>query len=205
MGKAHDILKVVMVKSIFGRSSNNSRGDTLVEVTIALAILGAVLISATAVATTAFRTGQTAKERTQVAVAAQGQMEALRSFRDNHAWSEFRAGGPGYLGIVTALSGACSTGAPCFHMELVTTVPGTKEWVPKSGPAVAPGPAAANVPSSIMEIYDAGLLSDPSCAYDFVLRYQFPQLGGGTASNRIATKLVNLRFNTAQYPLVVCP
>lgn len=205
MGKARKILKVVMLNLIFGRNSNNSRGDTLVEVTFALAILGAVLIGATAVATTAFRTGQTAKERTQVAIAAQGQMEALRSFRDNHTWSEFRAGSsPSYLGVDTAIGGVCSTG-PCFHMEL-TTLPGTTEWVPKPGPAVAPGPAAANVPGSSMEIYKAALGSDARCAYDFVLKYQFSQLGGGTASNRIATKLVNLRFDPAQYsPPVVCP
>src|ERR1041384_7189661 len=76
------------------------RGDTLIEVTFALAILGFVLLGSTAIATTAFRTGQTARERTQVSTAAQQQMEALRSFRDNHPWSEFRVGNGGtYQGI----------------------------------------------------------------------------------------------------------
>ncbi|GEM_PF-1958375 len=193
-----------MLKSIFARNWNNSRGDTLVEVTFALAILAAVLISSTVVAMAAFRTGQTAKERTQVAIASQGQVEALRSFRDNHTWSEFRAGsGANYLGIDNAAVGSCSSGQ-CFHMELVTTVPGTTEWVPKAGPAAAGGAAAANVPTSTMEIYvtPGGA---PECAYDFILKYQFSALGGGTASNRIATKLTNLRFDPKEFPGVTCP
>jgi type II secretory pathway pseudopilin PulG len=191
-----------MFKSIFGRNWNNSRGDTLVEVTFALAILAAVLLSSTVVAMTAFRTGQAAKERTQLAIASQGQVEALRSFRDNHTWAEFRDGSsPSYLGVDSADVGSCTTGQ-CFHMELLSTGP-SAEWVPRPGPATAGGPAAANVPTSTMEIYVIPC-SARQCVYDFILKYHFTTLGGGTPSNQIATKLTNLRFDPKEFPGVIC-
>ena len=65
---------------------SNQRGDTLVEVTIALAILVMVLLSSFNLASYAFRLGEQAKERTQASQLAQEQAEALRNYRDNHPW-----------------------------------------------------------------------------------------------------------------------
>ncbi len=178
---------------------NNQRGDTLIEVTFALAILGFVLLSSTAIAAAAFRTGQTARERTAVSTVAQEQMEALRSFRDNHTWAEFQSGLPGkYLGVNNAATGLCSSGpSQCFHMVLGPTTAGTTEWTPQPGQLTPASPGSTlQVPTSSLELSSATPAADQGCGYDFLLTYQFSPLGGGTtAVNRITTRLANLKFN----------
>ena len=59
------------------------RGDTLVEITIALAILTTVLTGATTVAIASAQIGRIAEERTEAVDLAQQQAERLRSMRDN--------------------------------------------------------------------------------------------------------------------------
>jgi hypothetical protein len=177
----------------------SQRGDTLIEVTFALAILGFVLLGSTAIAATAFRMGQTAKERTEVADEAQRQMEALRSFRDNNDWTAFLTGpGGGYSGV-SNVSGPCGavagvTGSDCFHMEIKSPVSGVQEFVPVGGST------NANVPTAVIEIKPltpAGVVRN--CGMDFALYYQFTPIGGSStsnpASNQIVTRLVNLRYN----------
>src|SRR4051812_29097292 len=83
-------LKLARIK--LPKAWRREAGDTLIEVTIALSILATVLISSTVIATKAFRTGQSARERTTLAMASQGQMEDLRAFRDNNTWDHFLAG-----------------------------------------------------------------------------------------------------------------
>jgi type II secretory pathway pseudopilin PulG len=175
------------------------QGDTLIEVTFALAILGFVLLGSTAIASTAFRTGQNARERTEVAEVAQEQMEALRSFRDNHTWDQFRNGsGSAYAGVDTVPTATCkfdpNPAYHCFHMELSTSG-STTEWVPKSG-ALTPGTPGTTlkVPTSTVEITSTGGVN-PVCAYNFGLHYQFSPVGQGPLlTNHIATRLANLRF-----------
>jgi Tfp pilus assembly protein PilV len=192
-----------MLKQRVRRTFRFQEGDTLIEVTIALAIVGAVLISALAVATTAFRLGQTARERTQLAHAAQAQVEALRSFRDNRTWDQFRNGVPGnYIGIEQAMTGGCSTtytwAARCFSM-VKQNVGGTTQWVPQAGGITS------NVPNSIIEVSSRTPASQRACAYDFELHYQFNPLGGGQPNrNRITTRLVNLKY-AVPAALSVCP
>lgn len=72
-------------------SQRKERGDTLVEVTIALAILASVLASSFALADLAFRVGQTSKERTQAVNFIQEQAEALHNYRDNKHWAGIQA------------------------------------------------------------------------------------------------------------------
>lgn len=186
------------------RYIGNHRGDTLIEVVFALAILAFVLLGATAIASTAFRTGQTARERTQVADEAQQQMEALRSFRDNHSWDEFRVGNAGiYRGVDTAATSACRFDATkhCFHMELRSTTAGSTEWVPVAGPITGPvsGMAQLPAPGAVLEIWADDTGAAPAarpCNYDFELHYSFePQGGGVRAANHIRTRLSNLRYD----------
>jgi type II secretory pathway pseudopilin PulG len=173
------------------------RGDTLIEVTFALAILSVVLLSCTALTAAAFRTGQTAKERTEVVEAAQEQLEALRSFRDNHTWGEFRTGQPpNYYGVTSFAS---------FHMELASTG-GGNEWVPKDGVLTTSTPGTVlKVPTSSIVITTATPPIEQQCGFDFVLQYSFAPLGGGTpATGQITTRLANLKYNPDPL-LVVCP
>ncbi len=185
-------------------------GDTLIEVVFALAILTFVLVGSTLLAIDSFRLGQTARERTTVADGAQQQMEALRSFRDNHTWDEFEngsnCGGPGgYCGInspATAGTG-CHYASPCFHMVDQPTAFAAEEWVP------APGPVAATVPTSEVEINTATPVGARACGFDFTVRYSFIPLGGTAAlpdTNEIQTRLVNLTYAPPSAPApAVCP
>jgi type II secretory pathway pseudopilin PulG len=174
----------------------SERGDTLIEVTFALAILGFVLLGSTAIAAAAFRTGQTARERTQVVEVAQAQMESLRNFRDNHSWAEFRQGSlPTYRGVDNAPATPCSfdSSRTCFHMDENTGVPVTGALIPSSPP------------TATLELTSATPSSQRSCAYDFELHYSFTPLGGGTKSvNHITTRLANLKYNPGGGP-ISCP
>jgi hypothetical protein len=203
------------------------RGDTLIEVTFALAILGFVLLGSTAVASDAFRIGQTAGERTSVAEEAQQQLEALRSFRDNNTWADFRSSATcgqsgGYCGIDQVLSPgmakpctcpANSSPCPftsnpqdCFYMALANTGGGTTQWVPKAGQDLS---VQSSVPTAEIEIASPteNVVPSPSpCGYDFVLYYVFEAPGGGPlASNQIETRLVNLNYTKPAVGGVVCP
>lgn len=68
----------------------DQRGETLVEVVMALGILSLVLVSSYALATGTFRLGRGAGERTQAVNYLQQQAEALRIYRDKSPnWSTF--------------------------------------------------------------------------------------------------------------------
>lgn len=70
--------------------NRKQRGDTLVEVTFAVVILSAVIVSAFFLAGRALRQQQSAKERTQAANIQQEQAEGLRNLRDNSGFSALR-------------------------------------------------------------------------------------------------------------------
>ncbi len=63
------------------------RGDTLVEVMMALAILSSVLISSFNLSSRALRLGAAARERSQGVNLIQAQAEALHSYRDSTNWA----------------------------------------------------------------------------------------------------------------------
>lgn len=69
----------------------DERGETLVEVVMALAILSLVLVSSYALATSTFRQGRGAGERTQAVNYLQQQAEALRTYRNGIGgdWHQF--------------------------------------------------------------------------------------------------------------------
>jgi hypothetical protein len=156
------------------------------------------LLGSTAIAAAAFRTGQTARERTQVSEVAQSQLEALRSFRDNHTWAEFAQGKtPLYGGVNAVHSG--------FHMEL-----SAGEWRPVAGSLTTSTPTAQvpvglTVPSATMKLVTNTPGIDQGCGYDFLLTYSFTPLGGSQlASNQITTRLANLKYDPNGAP-VSCP
>lgn len=82
------------------RLFRGEHGDTLIEVVFAITIMGSVLISSAALSSLAYRSGISARERTQAANIAQGQAEALRNLRDTarescipsgcSGWNQFR-------------------------------------------------------------------------------------------------------------------
>lgn len=67
----------------------DQRGETLVEVVMALGILSLVLVSSYALATGTFRLGRGAGERTQAVNYLQQQAEVLRNYRNTTDWAVF--------------------------------------------------------------------------------------------------------------------
>ena len=221
----HDIMKVLMLMPSRNKDVG-TRGDTLIEVTISLAILSIVLMGAAGVATSAFRLGQTARERTTMVEEAQEQMEALHNFRDNHTWNEFRdgsgCGSVGYCGLHSVTQGGVITRQHCqlanlsdycFYMQKypIGTPGGPTGWVPVPGTLSNAAPDShstqLDVPTSKMEIVlSPETLSDlgsEDCEFDVELHYAFIPLGKDSsqkASNDIKTRLVNLKYNPGPVP-----
>jgi hypothetical protein len=173
------------------------RGDTLVEVTIALAILALVLTSSFALANRAFLVGQNAKERTQLVADAQQQIEALASFRDSYSWSQFVAGDTslGFSGIrVRAGSGDCDPGRSgtqlCFHM-VRQVIAGGSRWVPVVGPVPSSQIGGQGFARILVDNDVAPGAVMPS--YTFAVQYGVPALGGGVPlASTVRLHLTNL-------------
>jgi prepilin-type N-terminal cleavage/methylation domain-containing protein len=159
----------------------DERGDTLVEVTIALAILALVLTGAFAITNKAYRIGQDAKERTQMVSDAQQQAEALQSFRDSHTWRDFVLGAGTLPGIVVRNgSGDCDTTTAglqtCFHMER-RVIAGLDQWVPVVGPMAGTQIGGLGYVRITVSPDVAPATVQPS--YDFKVQYGVPPRGGG--------------------------
>jgi len=155
---------------------HNQRGDTLIEVTLALSILAVVLTSGFVTANRAFIVGQNARERTEIINLAQAQAEQLKNFRDTHTWNAFLNGSA--TGVDTVPNSTCPTGiSACFHM--------TAGGVPAGGQVA---PTSSN--GFIAITRTSGL--DPKFA-DFEIVYTLNPRGGGIAeTNRIPMKLANI-------------
>lgn len=100
----------------------DQRGETLVEVVMALGVLSLVLVSSYALATGTFRMGRGAGERTQAVNYLQQQAEALRTYRDanNQDWS---------VVFVPTINGLISNEGK-FCMRPPTDQDADRTWVP---------------------------------------------------------------------------
>lgn len=189
----HVILKILMLRWNRVKKLRSEGGDTLVEVSISLAILSFVLMSSTALTTEAFREGQIASERIEVANVAQEQMEALRSFRDNSSWAVFE--------------GDINPVANGFHMALQTG--SATQWVPVAGAmTTSTSGSPLTVPTSTMSIATTTSPALQDCGYDFTLKYSFDVPGGSStdeATNTIETRLANLKFSYSGVGPAPCP
>ncbi|MCA9342582.1 hypothetical protein KC950_01020 [Candidatus Saccharibacteria bacterium] len=76
----------------------NIRGDTIVEVMIALAVLGFIIVGAYSIASRSLNATRIAQERGEATKIAEGQLEAIRDyFRTDRTKDEIKH--DGYLGI----------------------------------------------------------------------------------------------------------
>lgn len=129
------------------RQLTNQRGDTLVEVILALIILSTVLVTSISLGRLSNIAGTNARTTTQSSAAMQEQYEALRSYRDRVGWTQFVAGidvrflGSKNCSDDTGWGGTTSsTFIYCFHMERDGRAtlgglpnPDYGEWVPCPG------------------------------------------------------------------------
>lgn len=154
----------------------DQRGETLVEVVMALGILSLVLVSTYALATGSFRLGRGAGQRTQAVNYLQEQAEALRTYRDQQStWAVFTAGMAPYVPAGT------------FCMTQVATPPSTvKLWQP-----VASSNAACTKDGVTMTIAPTplGALADQ---YTYKLKATWKN-GPSDENVTLNTRLVKLR------------
>jgi len=88
------------------------RGDTLIEVIFALALLTSLLVIALSGALLAWRNSLDAAYRTQATYLAERQIAALQSYSDSLSWSQFTgavATAPVDMSVGTYINGPCST------------------------------------------------------------------------------------------------
>lgn len=177
--------------------SRNERGDTLVEVTIALTILSAVLMSAFVVANRAYQVGLSANERTRQIALAQRQAELLTNFRDSHTWKQFLdglAGPTGYNGINVRNNPTCgvANNRKCFHMVEPDGASVTIIQPENGAVGLNIGGGGASGVTSFVDIRTLEATSSGAPAdlvngpITFAIRYGTDRAGtpGGTADNR---------------------
>lgn len=112
--------------------TSNERGDTIIEVLFALAVLGAVIAITINLMNSGFATMMSSMDRTNTQAIMNGQASLLRAARDKYiegdtaAWNEIRTT---YVNTAPAKQGACGTGDPAsvrFYMN--PSAP--KPWMP---------------------------------------------------------------------------
>jgi prepilin-type N-terminal cleavage/methylation domain-containing protein len=110
--------------------NNMQRGDTLVEVLMAVVILSIVIVGAITMMARGLNAAQTAVEHTQVRLSTSSQAEILRYLRDGYlqdpnsnpgqVWSSLFTGSPVYAnGTASSSAGACAvtSGKTGFYLE----------------------------------------------------------------------------------------
>ena len=153
----------------------DQRGETLVEVVMALGILSLVLVSSYALATGTFRLGRGAGERTQAVNYLQEQVEALRTYRNNTAWD------PDFINSMAMY------GDKTFCMQPATnTVTDQKVWLPNTTDCVRDNIAITITAKAAV----TGGVINQQYNYELVATWK---TGAQDNSVRLTTKLVRQR------------
>lgn len=124
------------------------RGDTLIEVIFAFAILATIIGYAFTGAIQARKTALAAQQRTQAVFIAQQQTESLKAYRDSLPWDD-SAGIPNFIGIGNA-DGASVNYSDLYCMTKTdsSSVPPVKQWIlVKNDDQRCPGTTLQPVPS----------------------------------------------------------
>lgn len=152
----------------------DQRGETLVEVVMALGILSLVLVSSYALATGTFRLGRGAGERTQAVNYLQEQAEALRTYRNTNTWDDFSADMATHAGKT-------------FCMQQTTDpVTNKKRWQPTETDCMRGAIVIAITTTPVVTVGVAGE------QYNYDLAAQWDKKADNTYANnvRLTTKLV---------------
>jgi prepilin-type N-terminal cleavage/methylation domain-containing protein len=120
-------------------SINNSRGDTIIEVLFAMAIVGVVLAAAYSIASKNLQTSQFARERSQATQIASTQIELIKNLRNaptptppNSSFCiDITAANP----VVTSSNPACSDGFfnTTVNFDGVNGYKIEVKWIPPGG------------------------------------------------------------------------
>ncbi len=100
------------------------KGQTLVEIVVALGVVGVVMLAITVTVTTALSNVQYSKLQNQATQYAQQGMEIIRNMRDTN-WANFNTFGTNSPGTNYCLADSCTTlgGAACSTASVCDTTP----------------------------------------------------------------------------------
>lgn len=151
------------------------RGDTLIEVVFALAILATILTVMTSGAVNAWRTSRVAGERTQASAIANEQAEALRAYKkvvDAADWQSFKEN-------FTDASGGQKT----VHMAPVQQDANSQQtWEVKSGEGGAGG-LSLILPSALVAITQTGPAAADAKSIELKITVTWRSLGSTTLNS----------------------
>jgi type II secretory pathway component PulJ len=164
------------------RLLKNQRGDTIVEVLLAITVLSTVLSIAYSLAARSFRTLQFSRDHMQATLILQEQAEGLRAMRDELGYAPLESqlgAAAGNFVIVPQTSGP----------DLVWTV------LPRSSDPLQPANLHPN--AALYHVDNAYISSDPdgdgvSDTLTVTLRLTWDRIGGGTDSQTLVTRLRNI-------------
>ncbi len=158
----------------------NRRGDTLIEVIFALAILATILTVVTSGAITAWRTSRAAGERAQAAAMATEQVEALRSYKQALEWGDFR---DTILGLTSP-----------YHAEIsgLNALPDMPYWDLKPG-TINGELLDAPLPGAIVGLSPKNPVTSTSTSIDLEVTVTWKTLGSSVTNK--TTQLVTLSEN----------
>lgn len=141
---------------------SSSRGDTLIEVMLAIAILSSVLAGSYSITRRALRISQASQDRIYGLKLLEGQIEMMRQYReiDSSGWAK---------GISDIVS---SGGAYCFHPEDLLFDPETLQ--PSTADCSSFGPT-----EDISRYTIRNTTENLAGANIYVFRVQWPALNGG--------------------------
>lgn len=148
----------------------DQRGETIVEVVMALAILSLVLVSTYAVTSSATRLDRGAGQRTQAVNFLQQQAEALRIYRDNNTWSTFG----------TIIGNVAASGGGSFCMVNQVNV-----WTPVSSTDAGCSQDGINIAITRSPI---GTVPYQEYQFDSTASWK---LGNGTSITKLRVKLTS--------------
>lgn len=102
--------------------NNNMRGDTLVEVLMAIMILATVIVGAITIMNRGLTSAQTSLEHSQVRLLVSGQFEMLRKVRDEYSRDKNSLNAQAWKAIVDAApnSGTLGYGTGCASSQPTT-------------------------------------------------------------------------------------
>lgn len=178
----------------------DTKGFTLIEVVMAMVIIGVVVIGAFVLANRAFNIGQSSRERTQAAQLAQEQAEALRSLRDtSSSWDAFRSSINASFATSPVDPASPSTcrnvdvvglEGEFFHVERTS---GGNAWQPQPY-SFCPSVNDVNFYEVVIAGQFTGRDGDED-KLEAVVRVQWPQIGGGPDQvSEVTVRLSRLEF-----------
>jgi prepilin-type N-terminal cleavage/methylation domain-containing protein len=191
-------MKTSSQDSVKRHSFLGQRGDTLVEVMLAIAILSSVLAGCYSITRRALRISQASQDRIYGLKIVEGQIEMMRKFREikeNTSWTT----------TIDSVAGAGNGGRYCFDVaELMssTTTFGPKSYTESSACAKSGPPDASERYRIVNKVEQSGPASATSRIYVFRVEWEAINGGGEPIIETSGTKYYdNVEYRYKLYDL----